>query len=169
MLKLTVIINGKPESGKDALCDAVIRKGRARKITSIDPIAEIAKQGGWDGVKDARSRKLLSGLKRVFAEYNDLSNQYVIREYRGFLAGEDEILFIHIREKDQIDAFKKAAVSPCVTLLIRRPGAEGKTGNASDDEVEQIGYDVIFDNDQPLEASASSFCKLIEYLKQTHA
>jgi hypothetical protein len=169
MLKLAVIINGKPQSGKDALCDAVIRQGRARKITSIDPIAEIARQGGWDGVKDARSRKLLSGLKRVFAEYNDLSSQYVLREYRTFLSGEDEVLFIHIREKDQIDAFIKAAASPCVTLLVRRPGTEAKTGNASDDEVEQISYDVIFDNDQPLEDSAGSFCKLIEYLKQAHA
>jgi hypothetical protein len=169
MQKLAVIINGRPESGKDALCDAVIRQGRARKISSIDPIMEIAKQGGWDGVKDARSRKLLSDLKRIFAEYNGLPNQYVLQEYRRFLGSEDEVLFIHIREKDQIEAFKAAAAGPCVRLLVRRPGASGKMGNPSDDEVDQMGYDIVFDNDAPLADAQKAFCKLIGYIRQTHA
>jgi hypothetical protein len=171
MAKLAIIINGKPGAGKDALCDAVVRQGRARKISSIGPIAEIARQGGWDGVKTPQSRKLLSDLKRAFAEFNDLPNQYLLNEYRAFLCGEDDILFIHIREKDQVEAFRKAADGRCVTLLIRRPGAGGvrKYGNASDDDVERISYDVIFDNDQPLEESSGSFCNLMDYLLQTYA
>ncbi|MCL2004273.1 MAG: hypothetical protein FWG72_09775 [Oscillospiraceae bacterium] len=169
MSKLTVVINGKPESGKDALCDAVVRQGRARKISSIDPIAAIAKQGGWDGVKDARSRKLLSDLKRIFAEYNDLPTQYLLQEYRRFLGSEDEVLFVHIRERDQIEAFKTAAAGPCVTLLIRRPGSSGKMGNPSDDEVNLVHYDVTFENDQPLADAEKAFCKLIGYLLKKHA
>jgi hypothetical protein len=169
MQKLAIIINGKPQSGKDTLCDAVIRQGRARKISSIDPITAIAKQGGWDGVKDTRSRKLLSDLKRAFAEFNDLPNRYVLDEYHSFLGSEDEVLFIHIREKDQIDVFKKSAAGPCVTLLIRRPGHIVKIGNSSDDKVGDIAYDVVYDNDAPLAEAENSFIKLVGYLLQTYA
>ncbi|MDR0324952.1 MAG: hypothetical protein LBI19_02505 [Oscillospiraceae bacterium] len=169
MTKIAIVINGKPGSGKDTLCDAAIQKYRARKISSIDPIAALARQGGWDGVKDAKSRKLLSDLKRVFAEFNDLSNQYVLREYQSFLESGDEILFIHIREQDQIEAFKAVAADRCVTLLVRRPGTYGRVGNSSDDEVDQFSYDVIFDNDQPQPEAEKAFCALIGYIHSRHA
>ena len=169
MSKLAIVINGKPESGKDALCDAVIKDYRARKISSIDPIVEIAKQGGWDGVKDARSRKLLSGLKRLFAEFNDLPNRYAVEEFHKFLESSDGILFVHIRERDQIEAFKAAAGERCVTLLVRRPGPSGKIGNPSDDEVDYAHYDHIFDNDRPLPEAEKAFCALIEYICARHA
>jgi hypothetical protein len=170
MPKLAIIINGKPGAGKDALCDAAIGRGNARKVSSIDPIRDIAvREFGWDGQKDAKGRKLLSDLKRAAAEYNDLPNRYILGEYRRFLGGGDDVLFLHIREKDQIETFRKSAAGPCVTLLVRRPGTGGKTGNQSDDKAENYSYDVIFDNDLPLHEAGKAFCNLIDYLLNTYA
>ncbi|MDR0294379.1 MAG: hypothetical protein LBH95_09550 [Oscillospiraceae bacterium] len=169
MPKLAVIINGRPGAGKDFLCDAVVGQGRALKVSSIDPILGIAsREFGWDGIKDAKGRKLLSGLKRVSAEYNDLPNRCVLRAYEDFLQSEAEVLFVHIREEDQIEAFK-AAAGNCVTLLIRRPGTDGTAGNASDDGVEGIRYDYIFTNDKPPEQAGELFQNFIGELLSRHA
>jgi hypothetical protein len=167
MPKLAIIINGKPGSGKDALCDAVILRGRAGKVSSIEPIVEIAKLGGWDGVKDAKSRKLLSDLKSLFAEFNGLPTRYLLEKYQEFSSGLDEVLFVHIRECGQIDAFIRGISGPAVTLLVRRPGI-GETGNRSDDETDNYTYDVIFDNDLPLEESERAFCALVDGIREKY-
>ncbi|MDR1668459.1 MAG: hypothetical protein LBR76_00685 [Oscillospiraceae bacterium] len=167
MKKLAIIVNGKPESGKDFLCDAAIAKFRARKISSIDPILPIAKLGGWDGVKTQKSRKLLSDLKHAFTEFNDLSHQYVLEKYRDFLQSEDSILFVHIRERDQIEAFKQAA-EHCVTILIRRPDTERTVGNASDDGINRIAYDYIYDNTHGLTDAAADFNTFILDILHEH-
>ncbi len=169
--KLAVILNGRPGVGKDSLCDAVIKRGGARKVSSIDPILALARQGGWDGVKNAAGRKLLSDLKRAFAEYNDLPNRYILEACKEFLQSEDDILFVHIRESDQIDAFRRAAGdTPCVTLLVRRPGAyTQKMGNPSDDGTDECIYDFVFDNDQTLPQSEEAFFRLIRRLYESHA
>ena len=168
MPKLAVIINGKPGSGKDALCDAVIAKGRARKISSIDPIIAIAKQGGWDGVKTPASRKLLSDLKRAFAEFNDLPNRYVVEQYNEFCKSDDDILFVHIREKDQIESFLSVAGENAVTLLILRPNLKETMGNISDDGIHLVSYDYKFRNDKPLGESSEEFCAFMKGILENH-
>ena len=158
--KLAIIINGKPGVGKDTLCDAVIARGRARKASSIDPIAQAAKILDWDGVKDARARKFLSDLKRLSAQFNDWPNRYLQKAYQDL--PENEILFVHIREQDQIEAFRKAVGDNCAALLITRPGMDGEMGNASDDEVEGIAYDYTYCNDKPLDQAGEDFCVFID-------
>ena len=56
----------------------------------------------------------------------------------------------------------------CLTLLIRRdmPEAAARYGNHADDDVEDYPYDVIFDNNRPLEQSAIAFGELIDTLLQ---
>ncbi len=164
--KLAIIVNGKPESGKDFLCDAVTRP--ARKISSIDPIVPIAKLGGWDGVKTKKSRKLLSDLKRIFTEFNDLPTRYALEEYHKFLQSEDEILFVHIREPDQIEAFKKAA-NPCVALLIRRAGTEETVGNVSDDGIDKTSYDCTYENDKSPGEAGEDFRAFISRIFERYA
>jgi hypothetical protein len=164
MPKLTVIVNGKPGVGKDFLCDAVIKKGGARKVSSIDPINSAARVLGWDGIKNAGSRKFLSDLKRLSSEFNDWPNRFVLRAHQDFLQSLDEILFVHIREEDQINAFRAAAGGGCKTLLIRRPGLEGDVGNPSDDKVDTIRYDFVFDNDRPPEEAGEAFYAFMQSL-----
>ena len=168
MPKLAIVINGKPGAGKDTLCDAVIRRGKARKISSIDPIVAIAKLGGWDGEKTAASRKLLSDIKRVFADFNDLPNRYVTQAYRDFMQSGDEFLFVHIRERDQIEAFRRGTYGNCLTLLIRRPGSGDSMGNDSDDGVYGMDYDAVFDNDQPQELAEMAFVAFIQQLGERY-
>ena len=103
MEKLVIIINGVGGVGKDTLCDFAAKYYKIRKISAITPIKEIAQHYGWNGEKDERSRKFLSDVKRAFIEYNDLPTQYLLKQYEKFKKSEDEILFVHIREKEEIE------------------------------------------------------------------
>jgi hypothetical protein len=165
MQKLTIVINGKGGVGKDTLCLS-LQDRRVRNVSSITPIKEIAAQHGWNGEKDLKSRRFLAELKRVFTEYNDLPTRYLINEAQAFATSEEEILFVHIREADQIRAFVEGVDGNCITLLVRRdlPETAGGYGNRADDDVENYPYDVIFDNNRPLEESTAAFALLIEQL-----
>ena len=162
--KLTVVINGRGGVGKDTLCDFAAASFRVRNVSSITPIKEIARQHGWNGEKDLRSRKFLSDLKRTFTEYNDLPTQYLAGEYAAFQCSDEQIMFAHIREGAQIDAFVRAVGGDCVTLLVRREDESlaGNYGNASDDEVENYPYDYYYDNNIPLEQTGEHFVKALQ-------
>ncbi len=150
--KVVIVINGKGGAGKDTLCAVAARHYRVENISSIDPIKEIAARHGWNGEKDDRARKFLSDLKRAFTEYNDLPNRWLEERYRAFAAGEDDILFVHIREGSQIADFKRRVDGKCLTLLVRSPRRSEAYGNVSDDGVEDYPYDYIYENDKPLDA-----------------
>ncbi len=169
--KLTIVINGRGGVGKDTLCDCAAQFYRVRNISSVTPIKEIARLHGWNGEKDLKSRKFLSDLKRVFTEYNDLPNRYMMAQHAEFLESDEQILFVHIRESDQIASFVKQMEGHSVlTLLVRRD--EGKPvehyGNASDDDVESYPYDYYYDNDAPLEETPERFATLLKQMARDH-
>lgn len=165
--KLTIVINGRGGVGKDTLCDFAAEHFRVRNVSSVDPIKEIARAHGWNGEKDLRSRKFLSDLKRTFTEYNDLPNAYLEQQHTEFLACDEQILFCHIREGEQIDAFKRRMEGHLVlALLIRREGEDVAKhyGNVSDDDVENYPYDYYYDNNAPLEQTAEKFAAFLEQI-----
>lgn len=151
MEKIVIIINGVGGAGKDTICDLAAKHYKVKNISAITPIKDIARNYGWNGEKDAKSRKFLSDLKRVFIDYNDLPTKYLYGQYREFLESKNEILFVHIREKEEIEKFKKLVNIRCKTLLIDRQNIEiEKWGNTSDDEVKNYQYDLYFENNRPL-------------------
>lgn len=164
--KRTIVINGRGGVGKDTLCDVAAKRYRVRNISSITPIKEIARQNGWNGEKDLRSRRFLSELKRVFTEYNDLPTVYLLKQFHDFLLTDEQILFVHIREPEQIAHFVSSVGGQCLTLLVRRrdDSLAGAYGNHSDDDVESYPYDYIFDNSAPLQQSAQNFLSLIDLI-----
>lgn len=164
MEKIVIIINGNGGAGKDTLCDLAGVKYKAASISAITPIKEIASRYGWRGEKDSRSRKFLADLKKVFVEYNDLPYRYLTQEYGKFLQDDRQILFVHIREAEEIDKFKKSVNIPCVTLLIRRGSISRNWGNASDDNVENYAYDYIYNNDKDLAKAGSDFAAFLQEL-----
>ena len=154
MDKHVFVINGSGGVGKDTLCEAAGRFWRVQNISSITPVCEVARAAGWDGVKTPASRRFLSQLKELCTEFNDLPLHYCMEQYEAFLHNDNQILFVHIREPEQIERFRQAAGACCKAILVRRPALEqarGPLGNRSDDNVADYSYDGVFINDGPLE------------------
>ena len=163
MKKVAIVINGAGGVGKDTLCDLAAKHFKVRNISSVDPIKDIAKMCGWDGTKDDRARKFLSDLKKLTVDYNDFPTVWASDRYREFLLSEYEILFVHIREAEEIAKFVKATDGAAKTLLIRGGDRMKKSsyGNVSDDLVENYNYDYYFVNDKTLAEAERDFATLM--------
>lgn len=162
MKKLVVIINGKGGVGKDTLCDFAAKYFKVKNVSAITPIKNIAMQNGWKGEKDAKSRRLLADLKKIFVEYNDLPLKYLSKEYNDFLKEDEEIMFVHIREGNEIDKFKKIVDIPCIALLISRQTGNVHWGNESDDNVHEYTYDYEYQNDKSLQDAEEDFISFMK-------
>ena len=152
--KHVFVINGSGGVGKDTVCVAAARFWKAENISSITPILDVAYAAGWDGRKTPEARRFLSRLKEVCTEFNDLPFSYCMERYHRFLQGDAQILFVHIREPEEIDLFRSAVGESCSTILVRRPALEqarGALGNRSDDGVLEYSYDGVFQNDGDLD------------------
>jgi hypothetical protein len=165
MKKTAFVINGGGGVGKDTLCDFAAKHFKVFNESTITPIKRIAAQCGWDGSKDDKSRKFLSDLKRLCVEYNDYPTNWALEQYNDFMAGDDEIMFMHIREPEEIAKFVNATGGEAKTLLIRGGARTRKIayGNASDDAVEDYSYDYYFVNEKSLEEAERDF---IEFLRK---
>ncbi len=161
MKKTLIIINGRGGVGKDTLCDFAAKHFKVRNVSSVTPIKEIAKLGGWKGEKDSKARRMLSELKRVFTEYNELPTNYICEQYRAFLESDEEILFAHIREPKEIDKLKAALPGVCKALLVTRDNHTKSWGNASDDEVDNYDYDLYYRNNLPLNEAEKDFAEFL--------
>lgn len=156
-----VIVNGRPGCGKttfEEMCKDILGSQYCKSRSSIDKIKEIAKEGGWDGEKDSAGRKLLSDLKKVFTEYNDLPTKDIIQFLKGWesdlecfnVGGLNHVFFVDIREPKNIEKLKKKLNA--VTVLIRRPGDDDEdTSNDSDLGVFNYVYDYYIYNSRDLE------------------
>lgn len=166
MKKLVVIINGKGGVGKDTLCDFAGKHFKIRNVSAITPIKEIAcRYGGWNGEKDSASRKFLADLKQLFVAYNDLPFKYLCDEYNAFMKTKEEIMFVHIREGEEIQKFKDWIKTPCITLLVERSkNAKQNWGNASDDNVANYKYDYIYQNNKKLSETEKDFCEFLNVI-----
>ena len=155
MDKLVVIINGSGGVGKDTVCEAAAAFWKTRNISSITPILQVARAAGWDGVKTPASRRFLSELKQSCSEFNDLPFRYCTEQLEAFRRSDEQLLFVHIREPEEIARFRETAGEECRTLLVPRPALEqarGALGNRSDDGVAGYQYDRVFVNDGALDA-----------------
>ena len=164
MNKAVIIINGAGGVGKDTLCDMASKYFKVKNISSITPIKEIATLCGWSGKKDDKSRKFLADLKQLTVEYNDYPTRWAEERYREFLASDEQIMFVHIREPEEIAKFVSATDGAARTLLVRGGDRMRKTayGNAADDSVENYEYDYYFMNDKTLEEAEAGFKLLLE-------
>lgn len=171
MKKLVVIINGNGGVGKDTLCDFATESFSVRNISSVTPIKEIASMGGWKGEKDAKARKLLADIKEAFIAYNDLPFLYIKEQYHEFLESDtEEVMFVHIREGEEINKVKKYIGTPCITLLITRTQQDEQCwGNPSDDNVAGYEYDYRYSNDKMLTEAKADFTTFLKevFAKET--
>lgn len=164
-MKLVVVINGAGGVGKDTLCEFAQVKYKVMNISSVDLIKKAAKILGWDGKKENIDRKFLSDLKKLSKEYNDNPTEYLVQQYKVFLESNNEILFFHIREAEEIDHLKEKISGKIITVLIRRKEVEQQFGNSSDDKVEMYGYDYIYENNLPIDKASEDFIAFLERIE----
>ena len=169
-----VIVNGKPGVGKtifESLCRNILGDAYCEQRSTVDKVKEIAAQAGWKGTKELKDRKLLSDLKDLFTQYNDMPFEDVINwldrweddlEFYG-VGNHPHIFFIDDREPEHIDRLKKRLNA--VTILIRRPGDEDtKVSNHADEKVFEYKYDWIINNNGTLDDLQKSAERFINSL-----
>lgn len=163
MEKKIIIINGTGGSGKDTFVSFCKEEKNVLNISAVDKVKEAAQiLVGWNGEKDDATRKLLSDLKKLSIEYNDYPTKYIKSMADKFLESDDELMFIHIREIEEIEKTKKLLNAK--TLLLTNPRVELITTNVSDANVNEYNYDYYILNDGSLEDLKNKAKEFIEKL-----
>lgn len=183
-----VIINGKPQSGKDTFCKYAQgycdddESANTLIISSVDPLKEMLTQLGWDGTKTDKIRDMLMDMKQLWVQNQDGPTMFLfnnILEFHKACTGEDNIVFVHIREPEEIKklvntltGFESMGIDVISLLIIRKGGEDTPNQPAgtrrSDDEalINSYEYDVTINNDGDLiklqELAAEFVDKLLE-------
>ena len=130
------------------------KAGRCRTFRPSHPFCRWPKPQDGTAPKHRRHVVFLSQLKADCTEFNDLPFRYCTEQLQIFAENDAELLFVHIREPEEIERFRQTAGVNCKTILVRRPTLEqarGQLGNRSDDGVAAYTYDAEFLNDGSLE------------------
>ena len=162
MPKKIVIINGAPGVGKDTFIskcrefiDIHCYAFKIYNISSIQPAVDLARRYHWNSRHDPASRNMLAELKSVLDKYFDASFQYIRSEINKIDPEEKSIIFVHIREPENIKRLteylrgEKVNTNPeCYTLYISAKDHKIQSGvtNQSDLNTANYDYDTIIEN-----------------------
>lgn len=144
MSKKVFIINGSGGVGKDTFCEYVGHYAKVKVISSIDLVKDYASKMGWNGSKTPRDRKFLSDLKDLLTKYNDYPFRDICQKVLWFKEDDNEFLFIHIREPEEIDRAKREFNAH--TILMVNDNVKGIYSNHADTRVLEYNYDIVIDN-----------------------
>ena len=142
--KKVFIINGSGGVGKDTFCEYVGHYAKVKVISSIDLVKDYASKMGWNGSKTPRDRKFLSDLKDLLTKYNDYPFRDICQKVLWFKEDDNEFLFIHIREPEEIDRAKREFNAH--TILMVNDNVKGIYSNHADARVLEYNYDIVVDN-----------------------
>ena len=142
--KKVFIINGSGGVGKDTFCEYVGHYAKVKVISSIDLVKDYASKMGWNGSKTPRDRKFLSDLKDLLTKYNDYPFRDICQKVLWFKEDDNEFLFIHIREPEEIDRAKIEFNAH--TILMVNDNVKGIYSNHADARVLEYNYDIVIDN-----------------------
>lgn len=165
-MKKIIVINGTGGSGKDTFVELVSTIKKVYNVSSVDKVKEIAKICGWNGEKKEKDRKFLSDLKLLLIDYNDLPFNDICEKIEKFNNLDDEIMFIHIREPEEIDRVVKKCNA--ITLLIKRKGLENIETNSSDFNVDNYEYNYYINNDGTIDDLKEEATKFISELEKNN-
>lgn len=146
------IVNGKGCVGKTSFETMVqeIAAAHGEKVeilSTINYVKEVAKIFGWNGEKEPKDRKMLSDLKDILTEWNDLPYKNICKTIKNLK--DTSIVFIDCREPAEIKRFVKDFNA--LTLLVNRKTCNNIIyGNHADDNVNNYDYDCIVDNSRGL-------------------
>lgn len=158
---IVYILNGAPKCGKGVFVEflEIFTDSTVTEYSSIDWVKDLASDVfGWDGEKTAKSRKLLSDLKKLAIEWDDIPLKLTIKKIR-YATPTSNFFCTDVREPEEIKKLQtwcKEQGIPCYAVLIRREVAEEKAiadgiTNSSDTEYLNYEYDYMIKNDGSLE------------------
>ena len=160
-----VVINGYPESGKTSFVNFCYKHSPSVvELYTSYPAKKALMALGWNGSKNAVTRKALADLKVMSNNLFDGSMRHVLNRLAKMNITEETVVFIHCREPKEIARFVK--LLDAKTLLITRAICNKKYNNPSDNGVESYKkYDHIISNDgslEELEAKALGFMSMLK-------
>ena len=112
-----VIINGTPQSGKDTFVELATdycnmdESANVLNLSSVDPIKNALIGFGWSGEKTHEIRDILMGIKKIWIVAQNGPTMFMmnnILQFHMLHVGEDNIIFCHIREPEEIDKLVNA-------------------------------------------------------------
>lgn len=112
-------------------------------ISIIDYVKHIAYKIGWNGRKDLKGRKLLSELKDILTEYNDIPYQKLQKTIEDI--ADNSVIFIDSRERADIERLVNDYCAKTI-LIINSLRDKVIYGNHADDNVNDYNYDIYIDN-----------------------
>lgn len=176
-----IVINGVAGSGKDTFIELansyceLNEYANVLNISSVDPIKDVLRTFGWDGEKTDEIRNLMVDIKKLWISAQNGPTMFLmnnILQYHMAHIDEDNIVFCHVREPEEINKLVDAikGMSPMgidiMTLLIVRHDAIGSDTRDSDNYniVKSYQYDNIIYNNSDLPALDQAVCEFIDEL-----
>ena len=151
-MKKIVLINSSGRVGKDTFVNFCKEFAKCDNYSSIDTIRNMLKMVGYRGNKGEWDRRFLSDIKKLCVTYNDFPHKETLNTIRIFYEGGNdfEILFLHVREIDEIERLKAEYPKSLTTLFIKNDNVDKILSNDSDAMVEYYHYDCYIENNGTL-------------------
>lgn len=173
-----IIINGRSNSGKDAMCEICADVyGQVYNVSTVDIVRQASKLFGLSDTKtDENSRNFMGELKRLVDKYNDHSYNYIHEKYLNIKNTAEEILetdeftmFIHCREPKNIQRFvdRYSNTDNCITLLFKAPFENDSETNIPDKDVYNYKYDYTIRNNGTLDDLREKVIRFIKTIKES--
>jgi hypothetical protein len=141
-------------SGKDTAAEALISQGFERRAFA-DTIKTIARDIGWDGIKDDYGRRLLQNLGASCRHHIDES-VWVEAALRG--SDDRDIVITDVRYVNEAEFI---AAAGGVLVRIERPGVGPANDHISESELESWSVDIIlFNGGSPADLHSSLLTEL---------
>lgn len=176
-----IIINGAPQSGKDTFanlageyCD-LNEIANVFNLSSVEPIKDMLEAFGWDGEKTDDVRNIISNIKKIWISAQNGPTMFLMHNILQFHmahTGEDNIIFCHVREPEEIDKIKNAIAGmdtmgiDIMTMFIIRNNGTNENACDSDNPklISKYSYDKIIYNNEDLAKYDEKICSFIEEL-----
>jgi len=135
---IVILLNGHPQSGKDTFADVAINEFGGHKQSTIDACKEFAYGMGWDGVKNEKSRRMLSDLKKFYIEHFDGPFKDLTNDIEWCKNGGTRLFFTFSREGSEIQRIKDWCEEndiPFFYIFVTRKNEWVDYGNDSDNNI----------------------------------
>lgn len=173
-MKMLIVINGYPKSGKSLMCEYIneilLEKGILSLEVSYASLAKsIAIELGWNGQKTSESRLFLSELTSITAKWKNLPFKKNIEEINNGFDNKYDCAMIHAREPQTImdikEYYKNKDDVKVYTVYLEREVVKNEIqSNTADKGVKNYNYDFYFYNNgnkEHLFTIAKDFVELI--------